>query len=295
MNGFSEVNTHDGTVFVEGDMNINGNLTVSGTINGGGGGGGGVQNPMIEDLNAGNNKITNFTDIKSKYDIGRSSLIPGESSTYTMAVSFIGESANLDNALNTFTPVPNIVYKKPTVVSRSGANLVKYQMYRGNIVLWVLIQKMIINGYNSFFNSLLDPMYLSSNNISNTSSPDIFTELYFMLKQNVKTQYVDIDGSINYYRYKQTREYPLQTIDTTTNIANDFNDSICTKTINYCRELMIFFNMLLSRYKKLSFLLDTLNKTSLNSSSSYYDFSQSITKAYMNDALLASAILILSV
>ena len=61
MNGFSEVNTHDGTVFVEGDMNIEGNLYVSGTYPGGGGSG--VQNPMIENLDAGNFNITNVNTL----------------------------------------------------------------------------------------------------------------------------------------------------------------------------------------------------------------------------------------
>jgi hypothetical protein len=49
INGFSTDNTHDGTVFVFGDMNIEGNLTVGGTYPGGGGGGS-VNNPMTSDL-----------------------------------------------------------------------------------------------------------------------------------------------------------------------------------------------------------------------------------------------------
>jgi hypothetical protein len=74
MNGFSTDNTHDGTVFVFGDMNIEGNLTVGGTYPGGGGSSG-VQNPMIEDLNAGNNKITNLSEITGFEGVLKTSLI----------------------------------------------------------------------------------------------------------------------------------------------------------------------------------------------------------------------------
>jgi hypothetical protein len=62
--GFSTVNTHDGTVFVEGDMNINGNLTVTGTYPGGGGGGS-VNNPMTEDLDANNYLISNISELSA--------------------------------------------------------------------------------------------------------------------------------------------------------------------------------------------------------------------------------------
>jgi hypothetical protein len=46
-----------------GDVYVNGDLTVSGTINGGGGGGGDVTNPMTSDLNAGNYAIFNISEI----------------------------------------------------------------------------------------------------------------------------------------------------------------------------------------------------------------------------------------
>jgi hypothetical protein len=62
INGFSEVNTHDGTVFVFGDMNIDGNLTVTGTYPGGGGGGS-VNNPMTDNLDAGEYSIDNILSI----------------------------------------------------------------------------------------------------------------------------------------------------------------------------------------------------------------------------------------
>jgi hypothetical protein len=48
-NGFNSFNNFDGPVFVEGDVDIDGNLSVTGTYPGGGGGGS-VNNPMTSDL-----------------------------------------------------------------------------------------------------------------------------------------------------------------------------------------------------------------------------------------------------
>ena len=62
LNGFSTDNTHDGTVFVFGDMNIEGNLTVGGTYPGGGGS---VNNPMTSNLDANNYEINNVAKITS--------------------------------------------------------------------------------------------------------------------------------------------------------------------------------------------------------------------------------------
>jgi len=62
LNGFSTDNTHDGTVFVFGDMNIEGNLTVGGTYPGGGGGGS-VDNPMTSNLDAAEYAIFNISEL----------------------------------------------------------------------------------------------------------------------------------------------------------------------------------------------------------------------------------------
>lgn len=56
-NGRNRNNTFAGDVLIEGD------LVVTGTINGGGGGGGDVTNPMTEDLNANNFAIFNVSEI----------------------------------------------------------------------------------------------------------------------------------------------------------------------------------------------------------------------------------------
>ena len=73
-NGFPNNNFFEGDVFIDGNTDIDGNLTVSGTYPGGGGSSG-VQNPMIEDLNAGNNKITNLSEITGFEGVLKTSLI----------------------------------------------------------------------------------------------------------------------------------------------------------------------------------------------------------------------------
>lgn len=62
--GFRVDNTHDGTVFVFGDMHIEGNLTVGGTYPGGGGGGN-VNNPMTSNLDVNNYQLNNVQQITS--------------------------------------------------------------------------------------------------------------------------------------------------------------------------------------------------------------------------------------
>lgn len=59
-NGRNRNNTFAGDVLIDGD------LIVTGTINGGGGGGGDVNNPMTSNLNAGNFNITNVNTLEIK-------------------------------------------------------------------------------------------------------------------------------------------------------------------------------------------------------------------------------------
>lgn len=72
-NGFNNNNFFEGDVFIDGNTDIDGNLTVSGTYPSGGGGS--VNNPMTEDLNAGNNKITNLSEITGFEGVLKTSLI----------------------------------------------------------------------------------------------------------------------------------------------------------------------------------------------------------------------------
>lgn len=246
-------------------------------------------NTAIGILTQTNNKPADFAKLQQIYDVsGSSDPVIGEASTYTVAQTFIGNKADLSSGLESFTLVPNVVYDK-TDVTLSGANLVRYQMYRGNIVLWVLIQHAIINSYNEFFNNVLDPRQINSNNaLTGTTvnvDPDLYTEVYTLLRESIDPQYVNANGTIDYYRSKQTREYPTTVINSTGVVTNDLNSSICTKAMNYCRQLMIFYNMLLARYKKMSFLLTSVQNTSLNSDAYYFNFSQDITEAYLADAI----------
>jgi len=62
--GFAIINIHDDTTFIEGDLHVQGNLTVTGTYPGGGGGGS-VNNPMTEDLDANNYLISNISELSA--------------------------------------------------------------------------------------------------------------------------------------------------------------------------------------------------------------------------------------
>jgi hypothetical protein len=62
--GFAIINIHDDTTFIEGDLHVQGNLTVIGTYPGGGGGGS-VNNPMTEDLDANNYLISNISELSA--------------------------------------------------------------------------------------------------------------------------------------------------------------------------------------------------------------------------------------
>ena len=267
------------------------------------------------------NNIQNYSQIENMYSktrvgiVNNNPIYNNESLIYTPAVSFIGSTADLSNGLNIYSLIENVKYIEPQVkytqnITYSGGNLVRYQMYRGNIVLWNLIQKQNINSYNNYFNNVLDPRLIgNSNTLSSTSInsiPDIFTEIYSMLCQssnytitfnpinitgsniynsNTIQPYFKRDGTIDYYRYKQTREYPQTINNSYNNTSDDFNSSVCTKAINYCRQLIIFYNMLIARYLKMYFLLDNVMNTPLNNDASYYDFSQNIAEAYLSGAL----------
>ena len=62
MNGYPNNNFFEGPVFIDGDTDIDGNLTVTGTYPGGGGGGS-VNNPMTSNLDANNYQINNVSQI----------------------------------------------------------------------------------------------------------------------------------------------------------------------------------------------------------------------------------------
>lgn len=246
-------------------------------------------NAVINILTQTNADPDNFDKLKAIYDVhGDSDIVVGEAENYTEAVSFIGDRADLNSSLESFAVIPNIVYDKIDVTV-SGTNILRYQMYRGNIVLWVLMSHNIINSYNTFFNNVLDPRQINANSSLNSATtntdPDLYTEIYTLLHSSIDSKFINQNGTIDYYRSKQTREYPHTVADSTGAVTNDLSSSVCTKAINYCRQLMIFYNMLLSRYKRMKFLLTSVQNTSLNSDAYYYNFSHLITKAYLTDTL----------
>ena len=60
-NGFNSLNQFDGPVFIEGDTEIEGNLDVTGTINGGSGGG--ITNPLTADIDGNNKNLLFLNDV----------------------------------------------------------------------------------------------------------------------------------------------------------------------------------------------------------------------------------------
>ncbi|VBB18229.1 NCLDV major capsid protein [Yasminevirus sp. GU-2018] len=250
---------------------------------------------------------TNFIKIKSIYDP------PGpvqphstfDYTDYTEAISYIGRKNDLNDNSNTFEMVPNVFYEKLNL-EKSGVNIVRFQTYRGNIALWCLLQRATIQSYNAFLNNVIDPReittlsdlplqsitafintpktkdrveeikkYLQSRNLS----PDIYNEIYEIFKLSIPDRYVNKNGTIDFYRSKETREYDSPS---TSVVVNEFRDPISTNMINYCRQLMIYYNMLLVRYRKLNFLLK-VKDVSLNSNAFYFNFSQNIAEGYLED------------
>jgi hypothetical protein len=98
-NGQNRNNTFAGNVLIDGNLNITGNLTVDGTYPGGGGGGS-VNNPMTEDLDAGEYKINNLSEISGLNFI--------TSSGSAIIISGLDLQQNLITNVNTIT-VDNIV------------------------------------------------------------------------------------------------------------------------------------------------------------------------------------------
>lgn len=229
-----------------------------------------------------------FVVIRKIYD----NLYPDLSKEYEPAISYIGLNSQLteaDGYMGGFKLLPSLVYDTqniqviPTVGELS---ITRYQMYRGNIILWVLIQYEIITSFNNYFNNVLD--FKTPDKIET----DLHAEIYQKLKTTIKSDYVNDNDTIDFYRCIQTRGPGFFRTITNKNsesvqlndFLNDFTDSVCTDMINYCRHLQIYYNMLISRYNKLSFLLQ-IQSIGLNTESFYYEFSQLIAEGYLNDIL----------
>lgn len=202
-----------------------------------------------------------FNDIKSIFD-KFSNFVPDQDSfrTYTEGATYIGSGSDLDD-MGYYRLIPNIVYNR--IDNQDRYSVLRYQMYRGNIVLWTLIQNQMIRTYNDFMNNVLDPREIGL-------STDIHQEIYRILNENIDKRFVRDNGTIDYYRNDEIGESPMQTL--------------ITNMINYCRELMIYYNMLLLRYKKMEFMTG-VNEITLDNDAYYYNFSQEIAKKYMESIL----------
>lgn len=191
--------------------------------------------------------------------------------TYILAPSFIGGSATINN-LGSYVLISNITH------DNEGTNdthkHVVYQMYRGNIALWTLIQRNMIDIYNEYFNNVLDPRKIDI-------SVDVFVETYNYLMTLTEDRLITSDGKIDFYRNKQIREHEIPVMfDNVT--VKDMNNQISINMIEYCRRLMIYYDNLLARYEKRRFLLN-INNIVLNDNDYYFNFSQSIAEKYMED------------
>jgi hypothetical protein len=234
-------------------------------------------------------KPVNYQQLLGIYDVERNFPGTSEYKTYTEAVTFIGSNASLDSQVATFKLVPNFVYVEPDpTTSDTGVSFLRYQTYRGIIRLWILIERKIINSFNDFFTNTLDPRAIGvidaeSNVVINgkiiQTNPDLYYEIYDYLRNVIDDRFVNPTKTIDFYRAKQIREY--LTNDT---VIDDITDSSCTVCINYCRHLMIYYNMLVSRYKKMRFLFG-IDNVALNSEGFFFNLSTEIVKGYMVDVL----------
>lgn len=193
-------------------------------------------------LNAYNN-ITEYTPSKyydKNYDL------------YKLGKSYI----NSNQIYDSYTMIKNIKYNEPeTTVTR-------HQLYRGNMIIWILIQKNIIDNYNNYFNNILNPVVTDLN-------IDVSYEIYNILTSILPKNMNYTENTIDYYRLNRY------------NSNNDFDNTI-SKMITTCREFMIYYIMILYRYKSMSFLL-SFSKISLDVYQYYYDFTENIFAAYFDE------------
>ena len=209
--------------------------------------------------------------------------------TYAEANSYIGRKYSIESSVNNYGLIPNVFYSKdePT---QSGVKIVREQFYTGNITYWTLLQRRLIKLYNRLLNNILDPRDVTVDNILNipeilkymmnkltptkfneliaytktrNRSPDIYNEIYNILRKEFNQAYINQDKTLNFYRSKEIIEYSRD------GEANELKNPVSTSMINHCRQLMIFFNMLISRYNKMKFMLK-VNGVSLNSDNYFY-------------------------
>jgi len=174
-NGFSEINTHDGTVFVEGDMNIDGNLSVTGTINGGTGPGGSVNNPMTEDLQAGGYAIYNISEITGQEGVlSLSSTINLQDNNIEGVNTIKVDKITTQNPENYFIDCDSKIFNNAGAFTlNNGLSFSSIHVPEPNYVLTVESPATTIGYKKAVFNPVEETVNMNSKNIDNCDTLDV--------------------------------------------------------------------------------------------------------------------------
>jgi len=173
--------------------------------------------------------------------------------------------------------IQNIEYN-PLLLIPESFDSIRYMMYRGNISLWYAIQRRIIDYYNAYLNELIDPRQIETTN-------DLFIETYNIFLEIVPPQYIIsyVSGRpvIDFYRFKQTYEAGQVTTLETPILINDLQGA-AINMIEYARELMIYYKMLVVRYEKMRFVLQNVKLATIDDNSLYFEKSDIIAKKLLD-------------
>ena len=173
MNGFSTDNTHDGTVFVFGDMNIEGNLTVGGTYPGGGGS---VNNPMTSDLDANQFAIFNISELTAGID------------GYINTPSLHLQDNSLE-AVNILTMTNGLVFDSSTILGTVGQGLI---LGDGGLVEYAgIVKNPLTEDLNLQGNSINSVNFLYTEAINNALGAVAFYSILNMFN-DINMNYHDI-------------------------------------------------------------------------------------------------------
>jgi len=167
-NGRNRNNTFEGDVFVDGD------LTVTGTINGGGGGGG-VNNPMTEDLQAGGYAIYNISEIT-----GYEGLLPISTTIDLQDNNIEGVNTIKLDKITTKNPEDYFIDCDGKILNNANAFTLNNGLSFSasivpevNHVLTVEAPGTLIGYKKAVFNPVEEPVDMNSNNIDHCATLDV--------------------------------------------------------------------------------------------------------------------------
>jgi hypothetical protein len=143
-----------------------------------------------------------------------------------------------------------------------------YQFYRGNIAVNRYVMDKVISEYNKYFNNTIGP-----NVLINGKNFEFTNEIYNIFLRTVPSNFINQNNSIDFYRLKHTIEYGI----------DDFN-APSTKIINDVRHLMIYYDLLVTRFQKRMSLFTPIYRT-LDPATYRYEFSQIIFALYATEPL----------